>query len=336
MMEKKIFFVLAVIFACISSNAAFTQSRAGEDGSNWMKNNIGLLGRRTLKQICIPGSHDSGMSVYNKGTALAHPCNVLTQSVPIRNQLEFGARYFDVRPVLEKGEFLTGHYSKLPGGNYQGGNGQSIKSILDEINKFIASHNELVLVRLSKSLNTEKSRPFDSQEWERLFQVLDNTKNLFYTSNGNIYLPGVTLDQFTNKGKKGAVLYIINEAGVNLGSRLGKGYFYYSNLDPYSKYSNTHSLQTMMKDQINKMKDASRNSYFLLSWTLTQGGKNAGLCRVKLGKSIKDLSAEANSKLWDIVQEVSQHAFPNILYVDDIRDTSVVNVVMEINKRLNA
>lgn len=333
-MERKICFFLAVIVACIWSSTAFTQGRSGEDGSNWMKNNIGILGRRTLKQICIPGSHDSGMSVYNKGTSLAHPCNVLTQSVPIRDQLQFGARYFDVRPVLEKGEFVTGHYTKLPGGHYQGGNGQSIRSIMDEINKFISSHNELVMVRLSKSLNTEKRRSFDSGEWESLFQLLDKTKNLFYTSNGNIYLPGVTLDQFTNKGTKGAVLYIINESGVNLGSRLGKGYFYYSNLDPYSKYSNTPHLQTMMKDQINKMKGSSSNSYFLLSWTLTQGGKNAGLCRVKMGKSIKDLSAEANSRIWDIVPEIGPYAFPNILYVDDIKDTSVVNVVMEINKKL--
>ncbi|XP_014272700.1 uncharacterized protein [Halyomorpha halys] len=326
-MKLKFLFVLAAILAC---------TWAAEDGANWMKNNYGILGRRTLKQICILGSHDSGMSEYKKGTALAHPCNVLTQSYPIRDQLKFGARYFDIRPVLDNGEFVTGHYSKLPGHNYQGGNGQSIKSIIDEINQFITTHNELVLVRLSKSLNSGKSRSFDSEEWERLFHMLDGTKNLFYTSNGKVYLPGVTLEQFTNKGSKGAVLYIINEAGVSLGSRLGKGYFYYSNLDPYSKYSNTHKLNNMMKDQINKMKDFSRNSYFLLSWTLTQGAKHSGLCRVHMGKSIKELAAEANSKVWEIVQEVNSFAFPNILYVDNIKDSSFVNVVMEINKRLNA
>ncbi|CAH1392365.1 unnamed protein product [Nezara viridula] len=330
-MEFRSVFLLTFILYCFSDSPVL-----GEDASNWMSNHNDILGRRSLKEICIPGSHDSGMSTLTKSTALADSCNVLTQKFPIKDQLQFGARYFDVRPVLDNGEFVTGHYIKLVGSHYQGGNGQSIKSILDEINNFISTQNELVLVRLSKSLNTQKSRPFDSDEWERLFQMLDNTKNLFSTPDETICLPEVTLDEFTNNGTKGAVLYIIYETGVHLGARLGNGYFYYSNLDPYSKYSNTHDLNAMMNDQIQKMKDNSRKKYFLLSWTLTQGFMNSAFCKLGIGgKSIEKLSEEANRKLKAIVPKVNSNAFPNILYVDYIQDSSVLETVMEINNRID-
>nr|XP_024219454.1 uncharacterized protein LOC112211632 [Halyomorpha halys] len=93
------------------------------DGSNWMKNNMDVLGSRTLRQISIAGSHDSGMFRLDGGTAFGTDCNVLTQYFNFWMQLKQGIRYFDIRPVIGNGgKYHTGHYNHIPG-SWQGGNG---------------------------------------------------------------------------------------------------------------------------------------------------------------------------------------------------------------------
>lgn len=336
---------LAVVSAFISSSIALRVTsgvtnptrRAAVDGSNWMHNNMNILGGRTLKQICIPGSHDAGMSEYKPGTAFAHPCNVLTQSLPIKGQLANGVRYFDVRPVIGNGgRFMTGHYSKIPGGSWQGGNGQSMESILGDINEFSRAHKEVVIVMLSHTLNTEVGnknyRPFNQQEWDRLLRLLDGTQNL-YVTDGRVYLPSLTLNQLTNNGNRGAVIYIVNEP-VNLGARLGKGFFASANIRLYDEYSNTNNLDNMARDQINKMKQQSKNNYFLLSWTLTQGPKEVTLCLTKLSKSIKELADQTHGHLQTLLPVINQSAFPNILYLDNIVSTDVASTAMDINNKI--
>ncbi|XP_066901073.1 uncharacterized protein [Halyomorpha halys] len=335
--------LVTLVWVCFSSNSAYKASWDPEilDGSNWMRDNLELLGKRTLKQICIPGSHDAGMSEFRPGTTLAHPCNVQTQTNPIKYQLELGVRFLDVRPAIGNGGlFLTGHYSRIAGGTWQGGNGQSIQSIVDDINAFTKAHNELIIVRLSHTLNTEVGnnsyRKFTQSEWERLFQILDKTNHLYQNSDGNVYLPSLSLNHFTDFGKRAAVIYVIRDpkSGVDMTGRLGKGYFNQTSMNMYHKYSKTNKLSTMFGDQMQKMKEYSRSSYFMLSWTLTQGGKKAAFCRINLTKSIRELADEANSNLRMILSEISQLSYPNVLYVDDIKSIDVTSVAMEINSKL--
>ena len=305
------------------------------DAANWMSDNLDLLGKRTLKHICIPGSHDAGMSQMNGGTAFASECNILTQSLPILDQLELGSRYFDVRPVISQGHFMTGHYTDMLD-HWQGGNGQSVESIVNEINLFTSRHNELVILSISTSLNTDlgntKYREFDREEWERLFTLLDRVNDPF--SGGDLYLPGVTLGQFTANGTRPAVVIVV-KGDVNLGERLGNGYFYPHNLKLYDRYSNADIFQEMARDQLKKMKEKSQNSYFLLSWTLTQHVQEAATCSVHLGKSIKELAVEAKNNLVDSVYpEVSRTAFPNIIYVDDLTTPNVAKFAMAINEKI--
>lgn len=74
----------------------------------WM---AGIDGNLTLKQICIPGSHDAGM-VYTKAMRTAAAENnrlkkafelVCTQGLDMKEQLENGVRYFDARPIVYSG-----------------------------------------------------------------------------------------------------------------------------------------------------------------------------------------------------------------------------------------
>lgn len=101
---------------------------------DWMQQSLSTIGNRKLKHICMPGSHDSGMSEYHPGTVGASYWNTQTQLLDMYNQLVYGARYFDLRPVLSKGAFVSGHYSEFQGAWF-GGNGQSFDGIVRAVNE---------------------------------------------------------------------------------------------------------------------------------------------------------------------------------------------------------
>lgn len=102
---------------------------------DWMQQNLGSLGNRTLKEICMPGSHDAGMSSYSPGTVGADFENTQAQYLNFGDQLKYGSRYFDLRPVLSNGKFVSGHYSEVDG-VWLGGNGEAISDIVNQINQY--------------------------------------------------------------------------------------------------------------------------------------------------------------------------------------------------------
>ena len=130
---------------------SFISSNAPE---NWMTLALPTFGETPLGKFVLPASHDSGMHVLDGNTAGSTPCNTLTQSLNVRDQLARGARYFDIRPVISGGVFKTGHYSKINVDEIdfetaQGGNGESIESIIDAVNDFQHDKKELVILNLS-------------------------------------------------------------------------------------------------------------------------------------------------------------------------------------------
>nr|XP_014284892.1 uncharacterized protein LOC106686227 [Halyomorpha halys] len=299
-----------------------------------MKDNIGWLGERTLKEICLPGTHNSGMSKLFGGTSFAKPCNTNNQSRNIRRQLELGIRFFDVRPVISGGVYKAGHYSKALGATWQGGNGHTIESIVNNINAFTKKHHELIIIRLSHTLNTDLGnsnfRPFNVEEWNKVLEILDKTENL-YASSEDAYLPITPLDDFIKNGTQAAVVYVIDdEKGCNLGRRIGKGFFYQYGLRLFDQYSNTDKLPVMANDQIDKMKKMSRLRYFLLSWTLTQNAFDVAACP-RLGNSIANLAMKANIALNSLLSHVTKIAYPNIISVDYVQSTNVTEIAMTIN-----
>ncbi|CAH1391056.1 unnamed protein product [Nezara viridula] len=325
-------------FIIIGKNGKYTGTSL--DGFNWMKNNIDVLGNRTLRQISIPGSHDAGMRTLNGNTVYGYSCNLLTQSYSFGQQLNLGIRYFDIRPVIGNGgEYLTGHYD-YDSGSWQGGNGQSISSIITELNNFTEAYNELIIVKLSHSLNTEVGsnnyRKFKQEEWENLFQKLDSINFLYINGNSNVHLDQITLNDYTDHGSKASVIIIVDDADskVELGSRLGKGYFMPNSLDIYDNYAGTNDWRTMINNQIRNMHEHSNNQYFLLSWILTQSEKQASLCTVH-EKSVKELADEANNHLGKLLyDEVSSSSYPNIILVDNVKDTDVAAMALAISTKI--
>lgn len=106
---------------------------------DWMHQNLDTFGNRKLRHICMPGTHNSGMSVLGRTSSpFVTPSNTVTQVLNIYNQLKAGARFFDIRPVISGGQFFTGHYSHNDPLGWLGGNGQSLAEIIDQINRKVS------------------------------------------------------------------------------------------------------------------------------------------------------------------------------------------------------
>ena len=299
------------------------------DTANWMRDNLPLLGNVALKNMCIAGTHDAGMSVRTSGTAFGRDCNTLTQTRSIAGQLELGSRYFDIRPVISAGQYYTGHYGKIDALNsWQGANGQSIAQIIKEVNDFTAKHHELVILNLSHSLNTDLGntsyRAFNASEWVGLLKALQGINYLYDGTNADF--TQLTLNHFIKNGPR--VLVIVEDSPLSALELKNYKFYPYSNFNVYNDYANSNDVVKMADDQIAKMQRERPVKYFLLSWTLTQDSGQAVTC----SSSILDLARKANAQLTSFLYpKVSREKYPNIIFVDDLSSKQVVKVALAIN-----
>jgi hypothetical protein len=173
-----------VTFILSMDPAGNLHSSADENWSTWMQANLATLGGRTLRQLCIPATHDSGMSQIGSCTFDANANVTQTQTQGILGQLQRGARYFDIRPVISDGIFVTGHYGYVPAlGSTQGCNGQSIADVISDINSFTSVGAELIILNLGGDMNTDVGEPnyrsLDQGEWNSLIQELQGINALY-------------------------------------------------------------------------------------------------------------------------------------------------------------
>lgn len=108
---------------------------------NWMTDlYAGFINNRPLREITLPGSHDSGCSL--KDLTFSHMAR--TQVFDIENQLLRGIRYFDIRPYPGLKDWYTWH-----GPFYTG---ESISSIVVGLKRFmqrVECDKELVILNIS-------------------------------------------------------------------------------------------------------------------------------------------------------------------------------------------
>jgi hypothetical protein len=307
----------------------------------WMQSNIHTLGNRPLRHICVPGSHDAGMSRKTGGTAGAFDCNVLTQSLSIGGQLNIGSRYFDIRPVISGGHYSAGHYSKV-GKSWQGGNGEAIQDIINEINAFTVNNHELIVLNLSHDMNTdvgnESYRPFTPAEWTGLLNQMKGIRNLFVAPNATtVDLTTLPLVQFI--GNNQAAVIVVVESDITLGDFANAGFYRYAQFNAYNAYSGTNDKNTMSNDQIQKMRSnrtSPDSQYFILSWTLTQDATEAATCFLGTASSIIALASQANPQLYmKVLPACSKQTYPNVLYIDSLNQSDVTALAMAINNFVN-
>ncbi|KAG9029039.1 hypothetical protein FRB95_005773 [Tulasnella sp. JGI-2019a] len=288
----------------------------------------------------MPSTHDSGMSQLHAHTAFASERNVKTQTQSVLGQLNLGSRYFDIRPVISAGSYTTGHYSAVNTKAYkgwQGGNGQTIQDIINDINTFTAQYKELVILNLSHAYNTDAGNAhypeFTQGEWDGLMERLLGIHHLFVAPNpSSVHLTDLPLSQFL-AGDRAAVVIIVEPSNISLGSYATRGFYQYFQLYVWNNYANTNDPNAMMSDQLNKMADNRQTpdqSYFLLSWTLTQTGVQAVLGGPD--STILAFAAKVNPMLGvRLLPACSKKTYPNLLCVDGLKDTNVSAIAMAIN-----
>lgn len=328
----------------------------GMNGSSWMQDNLSLLGNRTLREIAIPGAHDAGMSMNAGSTAGGNTYNTQAQSLNIAGQLAQGTRFFDIRPVLSGGQYVTGHYSNLQpsiatislGNTWQGANGESIQSIISDINTFTSQQKELVILDLSHSLDTDVGNSsycsFTTEQYATLLKQMQSLNHLFISTASD--LTQLTLSEFIGGGSSAVVIIVEEdyqfEAGsdsipgiqpmvsippqddINSLALSGlSGVYPKSSFNIVNEYADTDTLSTMISDQFTKMASNTGN-YFLLSWTLTQDTQDA----IGLGPSILQLGLQANEALPSNLLGQNHTGFPNIILTDNIQNPQSTTVAM--------
>jgi hypothetical protein len=309
------------------------------DGSNWMSERLDLLGNRPLNRLVMPASHDAAMYTVqdcvpgpgSSGGIIANACNTQTQTGTILDQLEAGARYFDVRPVLWHGAFHTGHYLQyLP--DPLGSNGPTLAQFLAQVAQFMADSGDLVILKFSHFFDRDNCRTrFSTATYADLIATIAGAlaPHLFTGSPGPAGLANMHLIDFLSTG--GRVLCVYEELPPDLADTTAGVYSYVDfpsrgDLVVFDSYANQNSLAAMAADQKAKLADSANHSgnLFLLSWTLTQDARDVAACAMNetSATSILDLAEQANASLqghmesWIADGTLTRKTMPNLIYVD--------------------
>ncbi|PGH08809.1 hypothetical protein AJ80_07768 [Polytolypa hystricis UAMH7299] len=296
---------------------------------NWMHHFLPQLGPRKLKHICMPGSHNAGMSTLGLKNGLVTRENTVCQVLNMYDQLRRGSRYFDIRPVIggDGDQYLTGHYSGAP--VWFGGNGESMTDIINGINRFTQDNAELIILYISHTVDTNHDYSgFTPQNWDGLFNLMRNI-NHRYTNSGfgsNDDLTEKTLNDYIGNGS-GRVLIIV-EGYDNVPRQ--DGFFTPSNFPHFDSYSDSSNEKDMADDQVAKLKanrnvvadnNARKDKFHVLSWTLTlQTIEN-------LFNSIERLATELayDPLFWRGYTAFTATSFPNVIFTDYLGATEVLS-----------
>ena len=336
-----------VYFVLSGKDGTFNSSNPPVD---WMQKSLRTLGKRPLSQICMPGTHDAGMG---KITWADHIPDFIidkftqTQSYEISYQLHYGSRFLDIRPTISRGDFWTGHYSgKL------GARGQSIATIIDDINNFTAENAELVIVNLSHALQTDDNfRYLNQDEWNRLMQAMLRLNHRYTLTDQSKAkdLSLLSLNEFIGQGKAAVICVVEAPPEIKIGDYAQQGFYFPSQLNVYNEYSNTNDCVKMVQDQLGKMKNhmsTDDKRLFLLSWTLTQqppptinvedpDSWSKIVPWAEQLKSIRDMAYSANKAIMiQLLPVVGLSAFPNITYIDFMENSNYAALAMAINDRV--
>ena len=201
----------------------------------------------TSKQVCVPGTHDSGMSEFNDHTAFAAAYDTVTQSMGIYDQMINGARWFDLRPVMSAAHFVTGHYSWVDVVGWQGGNGQSMDDVIDQVNSSTESHQELLILEFTHGLDSdifgsdEHGYHLTQDNWNELLNMLLGINYRVENMADVTDITGLQVSLFIESSA--AVIIIVDDqvdedgTPVDLGDLANQGFFTRSQYDLYNEYA---------------------------------------------------------------------------------------------------
>lgn len=314
------------------------------DPARWMTEDPNVR-ELTLDQVTLLGSHDAGMSRVQWSTTHGTEGRTVTQTCDILQQLNFGVRYFDIRPTYFSkkpehggdGDFYCGHFSdlnikifgiKILG--WEGAIGQSLSSIIEQINNFCIGKKELIILNIGHVLHIdnegEQFRDFDSEDWMRLSTELSKIKCLCQ-NNSELLCPDInsrkTIGELTSEH---SVVVVVDQKEQLIGNFCKP-----TELPVDDYFTNIDEVDQMKKDQFDKLKKYGNNQdrLFLLSWTLTQSDWDA----IKDSPTVLELAEEANERMLEIFDEViATSLYPNIVHLDKIDSIEGFYLCQQLNE----
>ena len=307
-----------------------------------------------LADLTMPASHDAGVNErHSTGVGWGSKATELSeaQDLELRDQMDVGVRFFDLRPCLVKGTLRTCHIAHDDvlwdevGGCY----GESLKSAFDAAREFLGAHpRETLIFKIS-----HWDYPVDGSSGDKT-KAQDQFFNDFVYGYGSILLKWDTardgalprLNALPLKKARGKLIVVCG--GVSGRISQAKGTWGYSDgtasagyLGVYDSYANTDDFDKMKSDQINKW--ASQNSTantsraFLLSWTLTMQTDFLSILEGIFAGSIEDFADKANPRLSSVLstQVAAGYKRPTFVLLDYVSATysSVIVPYNEPNER---
>jgi hypothetical protein len=325
------------------------------DYARWMEQTLNFS--KSLKQISIPGSHDTGMYISLNCTIGGASCNTQTQNQPMLGQLQAGMRYFDLRPSWTTGVLYTGHFSTIKVLGTEGCDGGTLVDIFNDVNAFLSTgRKELVILKFSHYYDRDSNVfRFNKSQFLTLINLVTGMLGRWlYVNKTGSRLADIPLSGII--GDSGKVLAVFDELPGDL---VQDGIYRYSDYSPpdpppgktcgdqygtvsgdlsvYDHYKGTNDLAVMVTDQFAKL-DCPVNhggDLFLLSWTLTQSGGDATGCILGLAPSIITLAQKAIAAIQpDLAgHPITSANVPNIVYLD-VSPVQATQACIDVNQRL--
>jgi len=313
-----------------------------------MENSFDLISNRTLLQVTLPGTHDSG--AYNLSTkllpnytnlifedliriaeALGIPIqDIITpwstaQSCNFYQQLSGGIRYLDVRagycPLLECWDDAgPGWYAF----HFELAN--TIDTLLQQVAQFLDENpNEVIIVEISHT-NVDET---DQQNDLELLQLVQNRLGPYLYPRS--YGFNSSIGEMITTGKRALVSLDLDNQTL-----LDSTDLWYGNTI-YNTYANSDNLTQMINyntEQVEYYNNGfDRSQLFKLSWTLTpQTTTMEKSILPNEPRSLYELSSKAiGSPLVDFAQVQKQKMLPlgNIVIIDFFDESQIVEVTAQ-------
>ncbi|KAL7783103.1 PLC-like phosphodiesterase [Trichoderma ceciliae] len=257
---------------------------------NWMKNIYEVIKDRQIQHVVMPGTHDSGMStISNKIFGGGISANTQTQGINIYYQLYAGARYFDLRvgsvhSVINNSDysFWTMHVNDETAEVALGNTGESLDSVISEINQFTAeSPGEVIFFHVRYLVGIREVPSLGPIYWTnqmvneffgKLKGVNNRCGNLDTSSTFNQKSASYFMDQ---NGGNGCVIFLLArdlQSSV-LQDSVSDGIYQANQLSINDDWSNLGDTQPMAEDQASDWKAVSRggssDTFHISQWLVS-------------------------------------------------------------------
>lgn len=297
--------------------------------SNWMQSIKESLQNITVKDVIMPGTHDSAMSrISGKLLTGASAPNTQTQGRTIYDQLRMGARFFDLRIAsihdigTGNADFWGTHVNNENDPACVGNTGQMLDEIIDQVNQFTRENPGEVIIMKVRYLVGIRNVPslgpifWDQARIDRFIGLLKLVNNRCL--NLDTTAENLIISKLLNMNEgKGCVLFYLNPTRPNSDQKWyfpQDGVYSINNMTIKDDWAQQDRYDRMARHEIDGIPKA-RTSIHVMQWLTSSIEINtAATWNVK-----EQAIIGVNPFLYqDAVNAMGQDKYPTVILVDFI------------------